>query len=163
MVNERLTGSCGMNHFPASKVEFARGANYLLGRSRLEVSHMSADPKIAKSDAQWRAELTPEQYHVTREHGTERAFSHPYYTEKRPGMYKCVSCGADLFSSDTKYESGTGWPSFYAPVSEEAVSEQSDRSLFMTRTEVRRAKSEGHLGHVFKDGANTTGLRRCVN
>jgi peptide-methionine (R)-S-oxide reductase len=123
----------------------------------------AADPKTAKTDAQWRAELTPEQYHVTREHGTERAFSHPYYTEKTPGMYKCVSCGADLFNSGTKYESGSGWPSFYAPVSEGAVSEHSDRSLFMTRTEVCCAKCEAHLGHVFNDGPEPTGLRYCMN
>lgn len=124
---------------------------------------MSSDTKIAKSDAEWRKELTPEQYHITREHGTERPFSHPYNKDKTPGTYTCVSCGAKLFSSDTKYDSGSGWPSFYAPVSEDAVSEHRDRSLFMERTEVLCAKCDAHLGHVFNDGPEPTGLRYCMN
>lgn len=124
---------------------------------------MSSESKIAKSDAEWRRELTPEQYHVTRKHGTERPFSHPYYKDKTSGIYACVSCGAELFSSDTKYDSGTGWPSFYAPASSEAVSEHSDRSLFMKRTEVRCSKCDAHLGHVFNDGPEPTGLRYCIN
>src|SRR4051794_17800331 len=122
-----------------------------------------SETKTAKSDAEWRRELTPEQYHVTREHGTERPFSHPYYKDKTPGVYRCVNCGAELFSSDTKYDSGTGWPSFYAPVSGHAVSEQSDRSLFTKRTEVRCANCDAHLGHVFNDGPDPTGLRYCMN
>jgi peptide-methionine (R)-S-oxide reductase len=124
---------------------------------------MSPDPRIIKTEAEWRDKLTPEQYHVTREHGTERPFSHPYSKDKTSGMYTCVNCGADLFSSDTKYDSGTGWPSFYAPVSDEAVSEHADRSLFMTRTEVRCAKCDAHLGHLFNDGPEPTGLRCCMN
>jgi peptide-methionine (R)-S-oxide reductase len=124
---------------------------------------MSSDPKTVKSDAEWRAELTPEQYYVTREHGTEHAFSHPYNKDKTPGMYTCVNCGAELFSSDTKYDSGTGWPSFYAPVAEDAVSEHTDKSLFMTRTEARCANCGAHLGHVFNDGPQPTGLRYCMN
>jgi peptide-methionine (R)-S-oxide reductase len=119
--------------------------------------------KINKSDAEWRKELSPEQYHVTREHGTERPWSHPYNHEKRPGTYVCASCGKPLFSSDTKYESGSGWPSFFKPASAHAVSEHVDHSLFMKRVEIRCADCEAHLGHVFEDGPQPTGLRYCMN
>jgi peptide-methionine (R)-S-oxide reductase len=122
-----------------------------------------ASGKIAASDEEWRKKLTPEQYHVTRKHGTERAFSHPYHQEKRAGMYRCICCGAPLFSSETKYDSGTGWPSFYAAAGEQAVSEHEDRAFFMRRTEVRCAKCEAHLGHVFPDGPKPTGARYCIN
>ena len=124
---------------------------------------MSNQSKVIKSEAEWRKELTPEQFRITREHGTERPFSHPYNNEKRQGMYTCVSCGAPLFASGTKYESGSGWPSFYEPVSDGAVSEHHDHALGMRRTEVRCAKCEAHLGHVFEDGPNPTGLRYCMN
>jgi peptide-methionine (R)-S-oxide reductase len=119
--------------------------------------------KIAISEAEWRKKLTPEQFNVTRKHGTERAFSHPYHQEKRAGMYHCVCCGAPLFSSETKYNSGTGWPSFFAPAGKEAVSEHEDRSFFTRRTEIRCAKCEAHLGHVFPDGPEPTGARYCIN
>lgn len=118
---------------------------------------------VVKSAEEWRETLTPEEFRVTRQHGTERAFSHPYAQEKRDGTYRCVCCGAPLFNSEAKYDSGTGWPSFYAPAGGGAVSEHEDRSLFTRRTEVRCAKCEAHLGHVFADGPNPTGLRYCIN
>jgi peptide-methionine (R)-S-oxide reductase len=119
--------------------------------------------KIELSDAEWRKKLTPEQYRILREHGTERAFTHPYNSEKRPGIYTCAGCGAELFNAQAKFDSGTGWPSYYQPVSKDAVSEHVDRSWFMTRTEVRCASCGGHLGHVFPDGPRPTGLRYCMN
>lgn len=120
-------------------------------------------PRVVKSDADWREQLTPEQYHVTREHGTERAFTGPNWDNKARGLYRCVCCDNPLFASETKYDSGTGWPSFYAPVEDEAVSEHRDRSWFMVRTEIRCADCDAHLGHVFNDGPAPTGLRYCMN
>jgi peptide-methionine (R)-S-oxide reductase len=122
-----------------------------------------ATTRVSKTDEEWRQHLTPEQYHVTRQHGTERAFSNPLNGEKREGIFKCVCCGAPLFSSDTKFDSGTGWPSFWAPVEREAVSEHDDRSWLMRRTEVRCAACDAHLGHVFPDGPKPTGARYCMN
>jgi len=119
--------------------------------------------KINRSDAEWQKELTPEQFHVTRKAGTEPAFTGKYYKTKDPGMYTCVCCGQPLFSSETKYESGSGWPSFYQPVSEGAVEEHSDVSYGMRRVEVRCSKCDAHLGHVFPDGPRPTGLRYCMN
>jgi peptide-methionine (R)-S-oxide reductase len=119
--------------------------------------------KIVKSEEEWRAKLTPEQYHVARKGGTERAFSGPYWDEKRPGLYRCVSCGVPLFRSETKFDSGTGWPSFFSPVEAEAVEELTDQTFGMVRTEVRCSTCEAHLGHVFPDGPNPTGLRYCMN
>jgi peptide-methionine (R)-S-oxide reductase len=119
--------------------------------------------KIQKSQEQWKKELTPEQYHVCRLKGTEPPFTGEYYNTKQPGVYKCVACGNELFESDAKYESGTGWPSFYKPVSEETVDTEEDHSYGMARTEVICGKCGSHLGHVFPDGPRPTGLRYCIN
>ena len=119
--------------------------------------------RVEKSDAEWRAQLTPEQYKVTREHGTERAGTSPLNNEKREGVFTCVCCGAPLFASDAKFESGTGWPSFYEPMNDDAVTEHEDRSFLMRRTEVRCARCDSHLGHVFPDGPQPTGQRFCMN
>jgi peptide-methionine (R)-S-oxide reductase len=125
--------------------------------------HMSEDTfPVTKTDEQWRETLSPEQYKVLRDHGTERAFTSPLNAEKRAGTFVCAGCGQPLFSSETKYESGTGWPSFYQPL-DAAVGTSSDRSWFMVRTEVHCARCGGHLGHVFPDGPRPTGERYCMN
>ena len=119
--------------------------------------------KVEKSEAEWRAELTPEQFEILRQKGTEPAFTGELNTMKDAGVYHCAGCGAELFRSDTKFDSGTGWPSFWQPADPDAVRSEEDRSFLMRRTEVLCSACEGHLGHVFEDGPNPTGMRYCIN
>jgi peptide-methionine (R)-S-oxide reductase len=119
--------------------------------------------KVTKTDEEWKKLLTAEQFKVTRKHGTERAFAGEYHDSKEKGMYTCICCGQELFDSGTKFDSGTGWPSFYQPVAKDAVEEKDDSSWFMARTEVLCSRCDAHLGHVFDDGPQPTGLRYCMN
>lgn len=119
--------------------------------------------RITKTDSEWQGTLTDQQFQVTRKHATERAFSGDLWDEKRDGVYACICCGKDLFSSEAKFDSGTGWPSFWEPVDETHVGTKSDRSFFMVRTEVHCAECEAHLGHIFPDGPEPTGQRYCIN
>ncbi|NEN90721.1 MAG: peptide-methionine (R)-S-oxide reductase MsrB [Okeania sp. SIO3H1] len=119
--------------------------------------------KVQKSEKEWKEQLTPEQFNVTRKKGTERPFTGEYHNNKEKGIYKCVCCGADLFSSEEKYDSGTGWPSYWAPINQDNIKEEADWSLFMRRTEILCSNCDAHLGHVFPDGPPPTGLRYCLN
>lgn len=135
-------------------VEFSP-ASIRTGRIRL--------PKIIKSEAQWQAQLPPTSFHVTRQEGTERPYSGKYLNVHHAGIFRCICCNTALFDSQTKFESGTGWPSFYQPIAEENITQTKDRSLFMTRTAVSCTRCDAHLGHVFDDGPKPTGLRFCMN
>jgi peptide-methionine (R)-S-oxide reductase len=135
------------------------------GRDRRVEAFMSekSRDKIVKTDAEWQAQLTPEQFRIARKKGTERAFTGAYWNEHTPGIYHCACCGQELFSSEKKFDSGSGWPSFTEPVAADKVATENDRSFFMNRTEVLCGKCEAHLGHVFPDGPRPTGLRYCIN
>jgi peptide-methionine (R)-S-oxide reductase len=124
---------------------------------------MAMSKKVNKTDSEWKAELTDEQYKIARQGGTERAFTGKYWDNKEQGIYKCVCCGEPLFRSDTKYESGSGWPSFWQPIDKEKVGEQEDNSWLMRRTEVVCSSCDAHLGHLFDDGPQPTGMRYCLN
>jgi peptide-methionine (R)-S-oxide reductase len=130
-------------------------------RGSLEEAPMAE--KIVKNDGEWRSQLTPEQYRITRQKGTERAFTGAYWDTKTPGTYACVCCGQELFASGAKFDSGTGWPSFWAPIAPDRIDTEEDRSFFMRRTEVLCSRCAAHLGHVFEDGPKPTGLRYCLN
>jgi peptide-methionine (R)-S-oxide reductase len=124
---------------------------------------MAMEDRIEKSEQEWRQHLTPEQFRITRDKGTERAFTGAYWNSKEPGVYRCVCCGQALFDSNTKFDSGTGWPSFYQPIEEDSIAEHEDNDWLMRRTEVTCSRCDAHLGHVFGDGPKPTGLRYCIN
>ncbi len=142
---------------------FAAALAVTTAASAQEVATKSMNDKVEKSDAEWKQQLTPEQYRVLRQKGTERPFASPLNKVHKHGIFKCAACDKELYSSDAKFESGTGWPSFYQPIAKDAIETKVDKSFFSTRTEVVCERCGGHLGHVFDDGPKPTGLRYCMN
>ena len=154
-----LWSGCGSSSLPTSAV----GAETTNNVARAAATNNNMSDKVIKSDEEWKKQLTPEQYRVLREKGTERAFTGQYWNTKDQGVYRCAGCGEELFVSYTKFDSGCGWPSFYAPFATNMITEAHDNTHFMQRTEVMCSKCGGHLGHVFDDGPKPTGLRYCIN
>jgi peptide-methionine (R)-S-oxide reductase len=138
-------------------------ASATAGPPVVRVGEWNMQDKVEKTEAEWKQQLTPEQFQVLRRHGTERAFTGAYHDSHESGVYRCAGCGLELFSSETKFDSGTGWPSYYQPINPEHVGTKEDNTMFSRRTEVHCARCGGHLGHVFDDGPDPTGLRYCIN
>jgi peptide-methionine (R)-S-oxide reductase len=149
-----------------TEAEMINKENNISGRIKVFNAEKNAYEEldiVVKSNEEWEKQLSDEQFHVTREHGTERAFTGAYWDTKKNGVYKCIACGIDLFSSETKFDSGTGWPSYWQPIAKENVATTEDNSFFTSRTEVHCPRCGAHLGHVFEDGPEPTGLRYCIN
>lgn len=153
----------GCNQEDAKVAQSDEQTEALMSEEKSASTPIDATQVAALTDADWKKRLTDEQYHVLREQGTERAFTGTYWDNKKEGVYLCVACGQELFDSKTKYDSGTGWPSYYQPINQTAVGTSVDKSLFSTRTEVHCSRCSGHLGHVFNDGPQPTGMRYCIN
>ena len=162
-MNRRNLWWAGLLVVPLLAIAAGAGGQKSAGSEKTVAPAAGPADKVNKSEAEWKKQLTPEQFHILREKGTERAFTGKYHATKDAGVYHCAGCGQALFASDHKFDSGTGWPSYWQPVTASAVTLHEDKSWFMTRTEVVCSRCGGHLGHVFDDGPQPTGLRYCIN